>query len=468
MARTFLLLLLKLVISVCLVNVVAAIDDECKHNTFNVTGNHMQFIKEVANAEFAINGMFKGLHCCAKGYRSIEWLKDNQPYPWQSASSGLILYPESVNQTIYTQRVTPEDAGNYTCIVRNDTDYYVHTITLKVYDKAPDEPQLTYVSEDTEVSVGHDLRLFCEAFVGALDHLPDAYNDAYWARILSNGTEVRDKHTQKVSREDEQCAGALLNIQEVTADTFGRYVCVIKKPGKDIRQYVRVTERACVEYLSPSSTSFTHLVFWALVTIVMLCVTSFVLYKRFGLKLRVKFKDRFGNLEHNDGKNVDVLIAYTAPDKAFTLETLLPTLERTFNYACESHELPRNISLWAPDLLEAAKKSRRLVAVLSPESVQGQWDPPTLYEALKQLNSLNAQFTCVMMADAPKNTNETKNDLGETFVSLFKQIVHVQWTGVEHNEQFWLTLRLYLPPKQVYSDEASNAKRLNGTEDELV
>lgn len=122
----------------------------------------------------------------------------------------------------------------------------------------------------------------------------------------------------------------------------------------------------------------------------------------------------------------------------------------------------------APDLLEAAKKSRRLVAVLSPESVQGQWDPPTLYEALKQLNSLNAQFTCVMMADAPKNTNETKNDLGETFVSLFKQIVHVQWTGVEHNEQFWLTLRLYLPPKQVYSDEASNAKRLNGTEDELV
>lgn len=39
---------------------------------------------------------------------------------------------------------------------------YIYVFT----DKAPDEPQLTYVSEDTEVSVGHDLRLFCEAFVG--------------------------------------------------------------------------------------------------------------------------------------------------------------------------------------------------------------------------------------------------------------------------------------------------------------
>lgn len=34
---------------------------------------HMQFTKEVVNQEYAIEGEFKGLHCCAKAYKSIEW-----------------------------------------------------------------------------------------------------------------------------------------------------------------------------------------------------------------------------------------------------------------------------------------------------------------------------------------------------------------------------------------------------------
>lgn len=52
----------------------AAIDD-CRTNQFSKSANstHMQFTKEIVSWEYAIDGQFKSLHCCAKGYRSIEW-----------------------------------------------------------------------------------------------------------------------------------------------------------------------------------------------------------------------------------------------------------------------------------------------------------------------------------------------------------------------------------------------------------
>lgn len=52
----------------------AAIDD-CRANQFSksINSTHMQFTKEIVSSEFTIDGQFKSLHCCAKGYRNIEW-----------------------------------------------------------------------------------------------------------------------------------------------------------------------------------------------------------------------------------------------------------------------------------------------------------------------------------------------------------------------------------------------------------
>ncbi|RZC37299.1 hypothetical protein BDFB_013540, partial [Asbolus verrucosus] len=49
-----------------------AIEDYCSQDTYATNGTYMQFTKELSVNEFAIRGTFKGLHCCAKGYRSIE------------------------------------------------------------------------------------------------------------------------------------------------------------------------------------------------------------------------------------------------------------------------------------------------------------------------------------------------------------------------------------------------------------
>jgi hypothetical protein len=48
---------------------------ECSEHRFteSINTTHMQFTKEIVSQEYAVLGQFKSLHCCAKGYRSIEW-----------------------------------------------------------------------------------------------------------------------------------------------------------------------------------------------------------------------------------------------------------------------------------------------------------------------------------------------------------------------------------------------------------
>lgn len=49
--------------------------DVCQTHQFSksINSTQMQFTKEAVSREYALNGQFKSLQCCAKGYRSIEW-----------------------------------------------------------------------------------------------------------------------------------------------------------------------------------------------------------------------------------------------------------------------------------------------------------------------------------------------------------------------------------------------------------
>lgn len=58
--------------------------------------------------------------------------KNDKPYPWAQDTSSLILYPIAENQTIYTRTASFADAGNYTCVLRNDTHKSEHHIELNV------------------------------------------------------------------------------------------------------------------------------------------------------------------------------------------------------------------------------------------------------------------------------------------------------------------------------------------------
>lgn len=62
-------------IIVVLVNsvIVRGSSNHCDDHKFASNTTYMQFTKEKVSEEYAIQGEFKNLHCCAKHYRSIEW-----------------------------------------------------------------------------------------------------------------------------------------------------------------------------------------------------------------------------------------------------------------------------------------------------------------------------------------------------------------------------------------------------------
>lgn len=47
--------------------------DYCSMNRFEEPTEGLGFTKEVVTVEYANLKAFKAIHCCLKGYRSIEW-----------------------------------------------------------------------------------------------------------------------------------------------------------------------------------------------------------------------------------------------------------------------------------------------------------------------------------------------------------------------------------------------------------
>ncbi|KAB0797551.1 hypothetical protein PPYR_09559 [Photinus pyralis] len=435
-------------LTVIISNSCYAIEDYCSTNKLIGIGNIMGFTKEPSKSEYAILGQFKGLHCCAKGYRSIEWYKDGRPYPWHGTFSPLIIYPESANQTVYTQCVTREDSGNYTCLLRNDSVVYTHTITLRVFETLPDDPKITFISKNVSASIGMSTRLFCEAFVGFVD-LPDAFSEAYWTRFggsetFKNGPRI---HQIKVFREDNQICGSYLIIDNLKQEDYGKYTCTIIKPGRllELSAYINPKDNG-IPYLKPNEVPFKKLLTAATI-VVLLIVTVAILYLQFGLVVRVICKDRFGRLLENNGKINDILLLYSEKDSDLTLGVFLPTLEGKYNYKCVSRQLPRNASDWHKDLDDLCQKCYRIAAVMSPACVNDKWDCINLHLALKQLYDLDNQFCCITLEDFPTTESNIKNSVGQSFSSFVGNINVVNWERYK-NDKFWLNLRLKLPPKR--------------------
>lgn len=98
-------------------------------------------------------------------------------------------------------------------------------------------------------------------------------------------------------------------------------------------------------------------------------------------------------------------------------------------------------------MAEPVRKSRRILAVLSPNSLNEHWDSATVYEAVKQLSSFGPKLICVALKELPTSGKETKNSQGETLSSLLRQICVIPWDRLDC-DRMWLSLRLELPPKR--------------------
>nr|XP_032512984.1 uncharacterized protein LOC116766941 [Danaus plexippus plexippus] len=313
----------------------------CSTNTFPTNTSSMHFSKEPVPYEYGFQDKFKSIHCCVKGYRSIEWFKDGVAYPWSAGVSNLILYPEAANQTLYTRRAARSDSGNYTCKLSNETHSETHTVRLNILEKPTDAPKTMFISKDQWVEEDSELRLFCEALIGR-PYLADAVRDLRWRKVWPNGTEGDLSPTQteiKTTREDvEDIIGSYLTISRVSAHDYGTYVCVVHSNDVVARNYVTV---------------------------------------------HYKFLE----------KEFDVLVCWTAVDGELVRGALLPTLALKYKYRVHTAPLSTTPDNWYSSLVCEVSRCRSLVAVLSP----CQYSPQQLLTALRQLRALPVPPVVVLL-----------------------------------------------------------------------
>ncbi|XP_068628291.1 uncharacterized protein [Battus philenor] len=423
----------------------------CSTNTFHTNTSWMQFTKEPVSLEYGFQDKFKSIHCCVKGYRSIEWFKDGVAYPWSAGVSNLILYPEAANQTLYTRRAARSDSGNYTCRLSNETHSETHTVRLDILEKPTDAPKTMFVSQDQWVEEGSEVRLYCEALIGR-SYLADARSDLRWRKVWPNGTEGDLLPTQreiKTIREDvEDIIGAYLSVERVSAQDYGTYVCVVHSNDFVLRNHVTLHYKLwsggeaawCGEGAVP----------WRALALgcaagALLLLTAAALHRRCTPRLLLAARHaraRAATAAHRARvleKEFDVLVCWTEVDGELVRGALLPTLALKYKYRVHAVLLSTQPDNWYGELVGEASRCRSLVAVLSP----AQYTPQQLLTALRQLRALPLPPVVVLLQDLPKLKREAK-EAGEWLVGALRRTRLVAWRHV-HERAFWTALRLALP-----------------------
>ncbi|XP_041973704.1 uncharacterized protein LOC121729300 [Aricia agestis] len=421
----------------------------CSQNTFPTNTSWMHFTKEPVPFEYGFQDKFKSIHCCVKGYRSIEWFKDGVAYPWSAGVSNLILYPEAANQTLYTRRATRADSGNYTCRLSNETHSETHTVGLEILEKATDAPKTMFISKDQWVEEGSAVRLFCEALI-ASSYLADARSDLRWWKVFPNGTDgelLPSQNEIRTKRDDvEDIIGSYLSIERVSAADYGTYACVVHSNDVVSRSYVTVHyKHGGVGGWEESGEVPWRALAACGASVVLAGVLLAAAHRRYTPRLLLAARhararaagaaQRARVLE----KEFDVLVCSTAVDAELVRGALLPTLALKYKYRVLARTLSNNPDNWYKEIVCEVGRCRSVVGVVSP----AQHTPAQLLTALRQLRALPLPPVVVLLQDLPKLKREAKES-GESLVSVLRRTRLVAWRHV-HERAFWTALRLALP-----------------------
>ncbi|XP_059487214.1 uncharacterized protein LOC132203433 [Neocloeon triangulifer] len=423
--------------------------DFCTKFAFNATHNAsgLQFTREVGKSDFVLEAKFKSIHCCARGYRSIEWYKDDIPYPWLGGGSSFILDPQTVNQTIFSGAVRESDAGLYKCVVRNDTHSLSHTISLTVLDNDYEGPmKTTYKPEDQYISPGDSTRFFCEAFIGhiAVNKTSELHQTVNWRKdgansSLLNSTKFIQHHFH---RDEDQTLGGYLEVADVQPQDYGRYICSIAVSNWNMHMSAELRKQEV-----PKAAPLTSPPNGVSLAVALSCIALglvLLTYYKLRLRLLLLWKDFFSSGDKNDPKEFDIFICYVTKDAEFAVGELLPALEKRFHYQCCIHQLQ-------PDgcgrLAQLSQVSRRLVMVLSPAFAQqhsSTWSAASLAQLLDHLSQLHPSMVFVVTQDLPVDS------AGRELSAALQKTRHIVWPPPAKLEKdnFWIRLCLLLPARR--------------------
>ncbi|XP_073981983.1 uncharacterized protein [Rhodnius prolixus] len=384
--------------------------DFCDENQLPLA-NPLQFTKELTKWEYAVDSKFKSLHCCARGYLSIEWFKDGRPYPWTGDVSSFIVYPESANQTVYTQSLSTGDAGNYTCRIHNDTLQVEHNTELKVFDSSGymENPLATYSPPEISMAaVGDMARLYCEAFVGYID-LPDATSEVIWTKEGNDTLNSPRVSVKKVQRENDQIIGGYLMIEDVNWSDFGTYVCTISNTG-DQKIIMKTQLRAWNEWSRPLclGRKITLILSGFIVTFVIIIVYIVVRYYMKSKSTLSPFWHKIVGLRRvfactKKSKATSLVLIFGDGDQEFVDNKFLPLLNK------QSHLkiLPQKTKQGeiTEDLRQLCLKTEKVVILMSHQLTE-KWTRENISLVLDDIIASNysSSYCVVLLEQLPEDS----------------------------------------------------------------
>ncbi|KAM6309021.1 single Ig IL-1-related receptor [Aegotheles albertisi] len=186
----------------------------------------------------------------------------------------------------------------------------------------------------------------------------------------------------------------------------------------------------------------------ALLVLVLLVLLA-GLYVRCRLSLLLWYRDRYGELEVNDGKLYDAYVSHaTAPDdRKFVHFIVKPQLENRYGYKlflAEQNILPNSEP--SADLIMNVSRCRRLIVVLSIAYLEQDWCNNSFREGLWRLLELSKKPIFIIFESQYR-------EITHPAISLLKQHRHavtlLVWRAgsMTPSSDFWKELCLALPRK---------------------
>ncbi|XP_018418163.1 PREDICTED: single Ig IL-1-related receptor [Nanorana parkeri] len=264
----------------------------------------------------------------------------------------------------------------------------------------------------------------------------------------------------EVYREQQSCWNGLnsserfftsiLNVNLTTEEDYGNFTC----------QWQTVS----ASFTLHKSDKAGHIaaVLFALCVLTMLVVGT-ILYIKCRLNVRLWYRDKYGDMEINDGRLFDAYVSFCPSniDTKFTNFILKPHLENRYGYKLHLDErslLPNTEP--SAELLMNVSRCRRLIVVLSLAYLEQEWCQNSFRNGLFRLLELSRRPIFILFENQYKELPAEVTKLLNSQRGILKMLL---WkaNSVSPASDFWKELRLALPRKMSLAEGRGDPQTQN-------
>ncbi|XP_008107073.1 single Ig IL-1-related receptor isoform X1 [Anolis carolinensis] len=370
----------------------------------------------------------------------IVWSKDCHPLHFIPLGH---LNSTLQNTTAYLTFESPNtsDAGNYTCtLYLNGQRNASFTVHLDMADLCSVFPRFLNPTSNVtlERALGSQLTLNCTV---QLPFSRDCDFDLHWIKDshrLDNKTHTASTHWFN-DNATEIFVSSTLKVNVTDEENYGVFACLLRN-------------KEAVFTLQKSETAEHLGAVLAALVIVALLLFTIVIYAKCRLNVLLWYRNRYGELEINDGKLYDAYVSYanSTDDRKFVNFIVKPHLENRHGYKLfidDKDILPNSEP--SADLIMNVSRCRRLIVVLSNAYLEQEWCNNNFREGLWRLLELSQRPIFIAFESQYRK-------IAHPAINLLKQhksaVTLLMWraSSMVPSSDFWKELCLSLPRKVSY------------------